>query len=203
MHIRERVAAMPDNIIIRCLNCGTKNRIPNQKFHGRPTCGHCHAPLDDLIIRCLKCGTKNRMPEERLDSRPLCGKCKEPLIIARQVVKPIDITDDSFAREVLTAEMSVMVDCWAPWCGPCKMLAPIIEELASDYANGVKVAKLSAISCRHHLPKSSSSTLNMKKSRISALLSRITFADSPTCGELVEPFLNCSVFIPAISKIGM
>jgi thioredoxin 2 len=82
------------------------------------------------------------MPEERLDSRPLCGKCKEPLIIARQVVKPIDITDDSFAREVLTAEMSVMVDCWAPWCGPCKMLAPIIEELASDYANGVKVAKL-------------------------------------------------------------
>ncbi len=142
MHIRERVAAMPDNIIIRCLNCGTKNRIPNQKFHGRPTCGHCHAPLDDLIIRCLKCGTKNRMPEERLDSRPLCGKCKEPLIIARQVVKPIDITDDSFAREVLTAEMSVMVDCWAPWCGPCKMLAPIIEELASDYANGVKVAKL-------------------------------------------------------------
>jgi thioredoxin 2 len=133
---------MPDNVIIRCLNCGTKNRIPKQKFQGRPTCGSCHAPLDDLIIRCLKCGTKNRMPEERLNSKPLCGKCKEPLIIVKQNVKPIEVTDDSFAREVLTTETSVLVDCWAPWCGPCKSLAPIIEELATDYTNGVKVAKL-------------------------------------------------------------
>ena len=74
---------MPDNVIIRCLNCGTKNRIPQQKFQRRPTCGHCHAPLDELIIRCLKCGTKNRLPEERLGSKPLCGKCGEALEIGR------------------------------------------------------------------------------------------------------------------------
>ncbi|MEN6508550.1 MAG: thioredoxin TrxC [Smithella sp.] len=133
---------MPDNVIIRCLNCGTKNRIPKQKFQGRPTCGNCHAPLDDLIIRCLKCGTKNRMPEERLNAKPLCGKCGEPLVIAKQDIKPVDVTDDSFTREVLTTETSVLVDCWAPWCGPCKSLAPVIDELASDYANGVKVVKL-------------------------------------------------------------
>ncbi|PKN10786.1 MAG: thioredoxin [Deltaproteobacteria bacterium HGW-Deltaproteobacteria-5] len=57
-------------------------------------------------------------------------------------MKPVDVTDDSFAREVLTTETSVLVDCWAPWCGPCKSLAPVIDELASDYANGVKVVKL-------------------------------------------------------------
>jgi thioredoxin 2 len=133
---------MLDHVIIRCLTCGTKNRIPKQKFSGRPACGNCHAPLDDLIIRCLKCGTKNRMPEERLNQKPLCGKCKEPLVIPSQNTKPVDVTDDSFAREVLTVEESVLVDCWAPWCGPCKTLGPIIDELATDYANGVKVTKL-------------------------------------------------------------
>jgi thioredoxin 2 len=133
---------MPENVIIRCLNCGTKNRIPKKNFQGRPSCGNCHAPLDDLIIRCLKCGTKNRMPEERLNQKPLCGKCKEPLVIAQNPTKPFDVTDDSFAREVLTTEISVMVDCWAPWCGPCRTLAPVIDELATDYANGIKVVKL-------------------------------------------------------------
>jgi thioredoxin 2 len=133
---------MNDNVIIRCLNCGTKNRIPGPKFHGKPTCGKCHAPLDDLIIRCLKCGTKNRMSEEKLNQKPLCGKCHEPLIIDKQQAKPVEVTDDSFSREVLAADLSVLVDCWAPWCGPCRKLGPIIEELAADYVGGVKIAKL-------------------------------------------------------------
>jgi len=133
---------MPENVIIRCLNCGTKNRIPPKKFQGRSVCGKCAAPLDDLIIRCLKCGTKNRMPEDRLNQKPLCGKCREPLVISQQKAKPLEVTDITFAREVLTSDTSVLVDCWAPWCGPCKTLSPIIDELASDYANGVKVTKL-------------------------------------------------------------
>jgi len=133
---------MQENVIIRCLNCGTKNRIPKQKFQGRPACGKCHAPLDDLIIHCLKCGTKNRMSEERLNSKPLCGKCSEPLVTTQQKTFPIEVTDNSFVREVLMPDTSVLVDCWAPWCSPCRTLSPIIEELASDYANGVKVAKL-------------------------------------------------------------
>jgi thioredoxin 2 len=133
---------MMDNVIIRCLNCGTKNRIPGPKFQGRPTCGKCHAPLDDLLIRCLKCGANNRMPEERLNQTPLCGICHEPLIIAKQQTKPVEVTDDSFSREVLDSGISVLVDCWAPWCAPCRKLGPIIEELASDYANGVKIVKL-------------------------------------------------------------
>jgi len=133
---------MPDNIIIRCLKCGTKNRIPNKKFHGRSVCGKCGTPLDELIIPCLKCGTKNRVADDKLDKKPLCGKCGDPLVVTQQKTKPLDVTDNTFAREVLASDISVLIDCWAPWCGPCRALSPIIDELASDYANGVKVAKL-------------------------------------------------------------
>jgi thioredoxin 2 len=52
------------------------------------------------------------------------------------------VTDGTFNREVLSAAGSVLVDCWAPWCGPCRMVAPILDELASKYAGGVRIAKL-------------------------------------------------------------
>lgn len=133
-----------DQIIIRCLNCGTKNRIPGNRLQEKPTCGKCHAPLDEMIIRCLNCGAKNRMPEERLDDRPLCGRCKAPLVIKddKTPTTPVDVTDASFAGEVLSFSGPVLVDCWAPWCGPCRMVAPIMEELAAKYAGTVKIAKL-------------------------------------------------------------
>jgi thioredoxin 2 len=82
------------------------------------------------------------MPEERLNHKPLCGKCREPLVTTQQKTIPVEVTDNSFAREVLMPDTSVLVDCWAPWCSPCRTLSPIIDELASDYANGVKVVKL-------------------------------------------------------------
>ena len=131
-----------DDLIIRCLNCGTKNRIPKERMHNRPVCGHCHAYLDDIIIRCLNCGKKNRMPENRLRDRPFCGNCGAPLVVTDTRFSPLDITDATFAREVLTQETSVLVDCWAPWCGPCRLLAPILEELAIKYAGGLTIAKL-------------------------------------------------------------
>jgi thioredoxin 2 len=95
-----------------------------------------------MIIRCLSCGTKNRMPETRLNERPRCGRCGAPLVVSGDTGKPFDITDAAFAREVLTAAGTVIVDCWAPWCAPCRMVAPILEELAAKYAGGVRIAKL-------------------------------------------------------------
>jgi thioredoxin 2 len=68
-------------MVIRCLNCGTKNRIPQKRLHDRPLCGKCGGTLDEMIIRCLNCGTKNRMPENRLDEKPLCGKCGTILVV--------------------------------------------------------------------------------------------------------------------------
>ena len=131
-----------DDIIIRCLNCGTKNRIPKGRFQEHPACGRCHAPLDDMIIRCLRCGTKNRMPENRLNDSPLCGRCGAPLIVDSSQHQPMDVMDSTFLREVLTFAGSVLVDCWAPWCGPCRALSSILEELALKYAGGIKIVKL-------------------------------------------------------------
>ena len=120
-----------DDLIIRCLNCGTKTRIHEGRLQDRPICGKCHACLDDMLMRYMRCGKKNRMPEHRQTERPICGRCGAPLVIEGAPVKPMEITDATFLKEVLTFSGSVLVDCWAPWCGPCRTVEPIVEELAS------------------------------------------------------------------------
>jgi thioredoxin 2 len=136
------MTAEKDQLIVRCLSCGTKNRIPKEHMQDRPTCGKCRSPLDDMIIRCLSCGTKNRMPETRLNDRPLCGRCGDPLIVGGDAGKPFDTTDATFSREILAVTGTVIVDCWAPWCAPCRLVAPVLDELAAKYAGGIKIAKL-------------------------------------------------------------
>ncbi len=95
----------------------------------------------NLVVRCRQCGTKNRLALSRMDEGPKCGKCGS-LLPDTRLDGPVDITDTSFESEVIQSPVPVLVDCWAPWCGPCKTMGPVLDTLASEYRGRVKIAKL-------------------------------------------------------------
>jgi thioredoxin 2 len=92
-------------------------------------------------FRCPACGAVNRVADERLQPQltPVCGRCKTPLLRA---AGSLNVTDATFTTDVLQAPLPVLLDLWAAWCGPCRMLAPVIDELARELAGRVRVAKL-------------------------------------------------------------
>src|ERR1043165_5729190 len=93
------------------------------------------------IIVCPTCGAKNRIDPQRIGrgKAPVCGRCKRPLPTQ---IGPVVVTDQTFAGEVERSDIPVLVDMWAPWCGPCRMLAPTIDQVAAEMVGRVKVAKL-------------------------------------------------------------
>jgi len=93
------------------------------------------------LIRCPSCGVTNRVPLQKVEEglTPVCGRCKSQMPIE---VKPVIVTDASFADQVERSPVPVLLDMWAPWCGPCRMVAPVLEDLASEWAGRVRVAKL-------------------------------------------------------------
>ena len=96
---------------------------------------------NQAIITCPQCHAKNRVAVQRMNQKPKCGRCGTALSIP-VFDKPVNVTDATFNREVFASSVPVLVDCWAPWCGPCRMVGPILDDLAGTYRGRLKIAKL-------------------------------------------------------------
>ena len=90
------------------------------------------------LIGCPKCGAINRV-EANAARKAICGRCKSPLPAE---TKPVVVTDANFAAEVEKSPFPVLLDLWAEWCQPCRLIAPVIEQLALELAGKVRVGKL-------------------------------------------------------------
>ena len=100
--------------------------------------------MTERLLKCPSCGTMNRIPPPQQGRATICGRCKTPLDASAgtAVTGPIPVTDETFAEQVERSQTPVLLDLWAEWCEPCHMLAPTIDQLSSELAGKVMVAKL-------------------------------------------------------------
>ena len=94
------------------------------------------ADIEQIV--CPQCAAINRVASDRKDEAPLCGACREPLFTGL----PLELTAANFDRHVGNSDLPVLVDFWAPWCAPCRMMSPVIEAAARELKNTMRVAKL-------------------------------------------------------------
>lgn len=90
------------------------------------------------MLRCQFCLAWNRIDVSRAADRPKCGKCSKPMLLDR----PVMLDDESFGRTVAESAVPILVDFYADWCGPCKMMAPAVDQLAASYSGRAIVAKV-------------------------------------------------------------
>lgn len=91
-----------------------------------------------VTVSCQFCLTLNKVDAGRLEHSPKCGSCGKPILLDR----PVRVTDDDFRQVIAGTDVPVVVDFYADWCGPCKIMAPILDEFAHQHIGEVLVAKL-------------------------------------------------------------
>jgi thioredoxin 2 len=153
--------ATPLDYYIRCGSCHAKNKVPLTKLGQNPTCGKCRQRLFSqsspvsggaLILTCRQCQSPNRVPLEKIASQPRCGKCKAPLAFQLTAADgPVGLSDQNFADMVLLSPLPTLVNFYSPNCGPCRLLSPIIRQIAKDCEGRLQVGNFN-VEANQYIP---------------------------------------------------